>query len=129
MTDDRKQRQDEFWDISRLVPRRPAAARPFSQGPKMTEVAAPAPASASDASAGNRRISLPPKPTEMTEAVYTPKDNSLILLVTVRRTEGGYSFFEQFRIDAHRFFDKEGHECAYVPFFSWSPQYSQLTVH
>ena len=129
MADDRKQRQDEFWDISRLVPRRPAATRPFSQGPQMTEVTAPAPASAKapDAPAEERRITPPPKPTETTERVYTPEGNSLLRSVTVRRTQGAYSFFEQFRIDAHRLFNIEGRACKYVPFFSWAPQYSQLS--
>ena len=127
MADDRKQKQDEFWDISRLVPRRPAAARPFSQGPQMAEVTSAPKAPTADASAAERRITPPPKPTETTERVYTPEGNSLIRSVTVRRTTGGYSFFEQFRMDARRLFDKVGSACRYVPFFSWAPQYSQLS--
>lgn len=129
MTDEeKKKRQDEFWDISRLTPRRAPTAPRFSQVPAMPEVTVPAPAAASaDAPPREERTLTPPPPTEEEVTTYRPEGNPLILSVTVRRTLRGYSFFEQFRRDAHRYFDVEGTPCDYTPFFSFSPQYSQLT--
>lgn len=58
---------------------------------------------------------------------YTPKWNPLIKEVTVKLWPARYSFYEQFRHDAERYYSVEGKECPYVPFFSFTPQYSQLS--
>lgn len=127
MTDEeKKKRQDEFWDISRLTPRRKPSVPPFSQGAVLQEVTSPATAPAPQKAPEDRTLT-PPPPTEEEVTSYRPEGNPLILSVTVRRTLRGYSFFEQFRRDAHRYFEVEGEMCDYTPFFSFSPQYSQLS--
>ncbi len=58
---------------------------------------------------------------------YSPKRNPLIENVTVRLWPAKYSFYEQFRNDAVKYFDREGKECPHEPFFSFTPQYVQMT--
>ncbi len=60
---------------------------------------------------------------------YSPKRNPLIENVTVRIWPAKYSFYEQFRSNAVRYFSREGTECEFVPFFSFTPQYVQMTRH
>lgn len=58
---------------------------------------------------------------------YTPSCNPFIKEVTVKIWPSGYSFYQQFRSDAQRLYSKTGSECPSVPFFSYTPQYSQLS--
>ncbi|MBQ7779759.1 MAG: TerB N-terminal domain-containing protein [Clostridia bacterium] len=58
---------------------------------------------------------------------YSPKRNPLIENVTVRLWPAKYSFYEQFRNNAVKYFDREGKECQHEPFFSFTPQYVQMT--
>ncbi len=58
---------------------------------------------------------------------YSPKRNPLIKNVTVRLWPAKYSFYEQFRNNAVKLFDREGKECQYEPFFSFTPQYVQMS--
>ncbi len=58
---------------------------------------------------------------------YTPKRNPFIKEVTVRLWPAKYSFYEQFRNHAVKNFKHEGKECPYEPFFSFTPQYIQMT--
>lgn len=75
------------------------------------------------------------KKNEPTEAIpsdeplfsYSPKRNPLIENVTVRLWPAKYSFYEQFRTHAIHYFDREGKECEHEPFFSFTPQYIQMS--
>lgn len=58
---------------------------------------------------------------------YSPKTNPLIKEVTVKLWPSRYSFYEQFHRDAVKYFSIQGKECPHVPFFSFTPQYSQLS--
>ncbi len=63
-----------------------------------------------------------------TSVTYTPKKNPFLLSVTVTRKKSIYSFYEHFTKDARRYFAVEGEaDAPYVPFFSYIPQYSQLS--
>ena len=136
--------RDDFWDIGKLVPKAEGRLGRFSAGPRMTEVSAPpapsehsaegaaafSPASETAAAQENaRRFSSRPTMAGESEAVrvYTPADNPLILSVRVRRILGGFSFYEQFRRDAIRLFDVPAPPASYTPFFSFTPQYAQLS--
>ena len=132
MADDKKRReQDAFWDISKLVPQKRGTLSRFSQGVTPTPVEVPrtpafpaAPLPSDD----DRALTLPREGKAAEEIMtYRPEGNPLLCRVTVRRAPRGYSFFEQFRKDARRFFDAEGAVADYTPFFSFTPQYSQLS--
>ncbi len=58
---------------------------------------------------------------------YSPKRNPLIENVTVRLWPAKYSFYEQFRNNAVKYFERDGKECPHEPFFSFTPQYVQMT--
>ncbi len=137
--------RDDFWDIGKLVPNRDSRLTRFSAGPVMTEVgdaadtnrdrstAQSVPAGAATEELARREAALrfssrPLRGGEREEVrVYTPADNPLILSVRVRRICGGYSFYEQFRRDALRLFDAPSPPAPYTPFFSFTPQYAQLS--
>ncbi len=67
------------------------------------------------------------KPSDDPILTYAPASNPLIKEVTIRLWPAKYSFYEQFRHDAERLFKHEGHPCTNTPFFSFTPQYSQLS--
>lgn len=67
------------------------------------------------------------KPSDEPLFTYIPKRNPLIKEVTVRLWPAKYSFYEQFRNHAAKYFNHEGKECPHEPFFSFTPQYVQMT--
>lgn len=65
-------------------------------------------------------------PKEAPEAVYSP-EHSLIREVRIYPWHTAYNYYEIFRTHAIRLNPREGTECAEVDFFSYMPQYTQLT--
>ncbi len=125
----RDSQRDDFWDIQKLIPAKKNRLAPFSAGPTLHTVQTTAPTG--EATVGvdteaHLRFTAEPVRGEEVET-YTPSDNPLLLRVTIRRKTGGYSFYEQFRRDATRFFSDSGQVCDYIPFFSYTPQYTQLS--
>ncbi len=51
----------------------------------------------------------------------------LILNVTVLPWPQRYNYYQRFCLDAERFFALRGNPCPSVPYFSYTPQYAQLT--
>jgi len=64
------------------------------------------------------------KPIPVLEYV---NETSLINKVTVWQWPSKYQFYERFQTDAERYFDRRGYECPRAPFFSYIPQYIQLS--
>ena len=65
--------------------------------------------------------------SEGEETVYRPDDNPLIEEIAVRPWPTRYTFYERFRRDAVSLFSLKGEPCEKVPFFSYTPQYAQLS--
>lgn len=59
---------------------------------------------------------------------YEPTDNPLLERVTVRPWPARYTFYERFRRDAKQYFDRTAPPQPSVPFFSYTPQYVQLSA-
>ncbi len=57
--------------------------------------------------------------------IYSP-ENRLIHRVGVSKWQTRYNFYEKFREDARRYWDRKPSECEAVNFFSYIPQYNQL---
>ncbi len=57
--------------------------------------------------------------------VYTP-ESAIIRSVSVAKWQTRYRFYEKFRADVHRYWERAASECEPVPFFSYVPQYNQL---
>lgn len=58
---------------------------------------------------------------------YVPERNPLIKRVTVKSWDAKYSFYGRFRADALKYARVNGVPCGRVSFFSYTPQYSQLS--
>lgn len=77
------------------------------------------------------KLKLPPRGADRTPTAelideYEPT-GGLIRRVRVMRWPARYSFYEQFRHDAKRYSEVTGKECPAVDFFSYTPQYRQMS--
>ncbi len=66
------------------------------------------------------------KEAPVPEARYTPV-GSLLYEVRIYPHKNEYTYYAEFRRHAKKLAALEGRECPHVPFFSYMPQYSQLT--
>lgn len=135
--DDRFKELDDFWDISNLVPKRRSMNRP-SKRVELTEISHgegggnDSQSKLTEASTVIRRF-IPPHSAEEVvtklppEISYTPS-NSLIHKVTLYRADSSYGFYEEFCRTARSMWQRKGFACEYVDFFSYSPQYNQLSA-
>ncbi len=118
---------DKFWDIEELLPSRPVKkTRKLTAFPdteavtvelseKKEEIGAPIP----------KRRERDPREKQVLREYEIP--NGFIQRVTVSPWPTEFSFYSKFRRDAIRFFEKEHDACEYVYFFSYMPQYDQMT--
>ncbi len=140
---------DKFWDIDSLIPqRRPV---PKSQRTDTVEITLESPGSA----ASGRSVPIPPR-SETTvvhssshiaqeqavhgyvgrrdpfadqpaaEYEYEPQ-SALLHRVEVFRWKGSYQYYEEFVKTAEKLQEVKGTPCENVKFFSYVPQYSQMT--
>ncbi len=135
--------KDAFWDLAALTPKRKSTAplRPFSAGVHTVQVT-----SLHDMGNGGgsgEPGGVPPRtqltPSSLADGAgsplqaesetveYTPADNDLVTRVRILRRSGDYRFYGQFRKDAIRYLPVNGKECPFAHFFSYIPQYAQLT--
>ena len=135
-SDDRQRQQDDFWDISSLMPksrqRQTGMRAPGATDAVEIEVDTPAVqqdnAIPADDSPLNNTI---PHQTCVQAAVapvddYCP-EHPLIHRVRVYNIPCEYNYYEQFLRHAERVCALRGNPCQPVPFFSYVPEYSQLT--
>ena len=117
----------DFWDLSDLIPKKKStpSGKPFKNEIPLSEIREDLPRDS--AKADERTLTSIPEGS-VTEESYVPSDNPLLRRVTVKARETGYSFYAQFRRHAEAYFDRHGDEVPYVPFFSYIPQYSQLSA-
>ena len=150
-SDERRREQDDFWDISELMPkrtRRDSVRSPGATDAVEIEVAAPQDggvkqASATDgkgtpseefrlhraaSSVSNARSDVSTSTGNGQEPVddYTPS-HPLIHRVRVYDIPSEYNYYEQFLSHAERICGLRGQPCRPVSFFSYVPEYSQLT--
>jgi len=142
---DKRKRQDEldrFWEIDDLLPKRRAPHYPSDT--EATEIELPRVTKKPNASATpTQKEPIPPReqppkthfipphgpeeealrPRPMLE--YTP-DNALIRCVRIYPWKIDYRYYEGFLRDAVRLYGVRGESCQRVPFFSYSPQYTQM---
>ena len=128
----RRQELDAFWDIDGLMPaKRPAAQRrPGATDAVEIEVpsAKPAPDQAQarlSRTAPAKRMPTPEAPIAP-EAVYDMQ-GGLVHHVTVYPWKSGYTYYEKFCKDGEYLRRIKGKEAPHVGFFSYMPQYGQMT--
>lgn len=128
--------KDDFWDIDKLVPKSKPNLSKFSTRQPTASYKADAPITEySDGSATAPTVPKEERKLDLSAykgvskgdaVVYEPK-NSLIKRVTVKKYIDKYDFYDNFRKSALLYFDVTAKECPFAQFYSYMPQYSQLT--
>ncbi len=122
-------KRDDFWDIASLLPsKKPIYRERGGASTDTVEVrqSSGQPSPSSDAPLTVRYVNREPLERPEPDERYCPK-NSLIQEVRIyhRRDEQGY--YEQFAKQAIELCGRKGSACDAVDFFSYMPQYSQMT--
>ncbi len=120
-----REEQDSFWDIEKLIPKKKEVAKAdnMPKTPKLSEIRVAEPESHITDSVFTFRSSESPSP-----ASYTYQNlSSLIRKVEVIDWKNSYHYYEFFCKNAIYFLDKRVEKCERVPFFSYVPQYSQMS--
>ena len=128
--DSRNEEKDGFWDIEKLIPKKKAPTlSPFATKPAVVDYSVAAPISDNiEEKREEQKLTFTGMRTEESEAetTYFP-ENTLIKSVTVRKPKEKYDFYDSFRKAALLYFDCPGERCEFAQFYSYMPQYSQLT--
>jgi len=134
---------DDFWDLSALTPKNKSISLPKPKSIPLHQksvetvdvVASPHKkedvVEYSSADTLIHRVITPNHPTNDESTFdsceqYHPTE-SLIHVVTLKKRKCSYHFYDEFLQDAIRYADVRGEEAAFVSFFSYVPQYNQLT--
>ncbi|MBQ8496352.1 MAG: TerB N-terminal domain-containing protein [Clostridia bacterium] len=122
---------DAFWDIEDMLPKRTKkqVPHPVSADISATEISL-TPSADTEQTASFR---IPPR-QERKENTAVPtireyeNPNGMIRHVCIRPWPTVFGFYEKFRKDALTYFNRTHEPCEYVYFFSYLPQYEQMTV-
>ncbi len=133
-SENRSNEKDDFWDIEKLLPKKKhSTLSSFATKPMTAEhtVAVPESAPQEEAvrySEEEKKLSYRgmPEVSDNNSVTFYP-ENSLIKSITVRKYNEKYDFYDSFRRAAILYFDCPGEKCEFAQFFSYLPQYSQLT--
>lgn len=146
--DGRSRETDDFWDVDALLPPRRLPPRSRNTGAEEVTVA-PAPVDGSVTRAepipppgegtvihphgaplagiSGRHPVFPPPPPEQAPLLEYEPDSALIHRVTVRKPRASHIYYEEFCRTAERLSARHGTKAEPVPFFSYVPQYNQMT--
>ena len=141
---------DRFWDISALTPRTKRTRGRSPESVEAVEINLDVPSVSEDASAG-QRLTVKPQPSaecgerhtsgnknaassnmgagetqSVPDAEYTPH-HQLIHRVRIYNKSGVYNYYEQFLNHARKIGRLQGKQSERIAFFSYVPQFSQLT--
>ena len=114
---------DDFWDLGKLVPKKKRPTlESFIPSPPLADLGADdvAPIRA------ERTLHIT-RTCEKTDTYHTA-DNLFLQDVTLETCSETYNLYHRFMDDARRYFGERGAETPYVRYFSYMPQYTQLTA-
>ena len=121
--------KDDFWDIDKLVPKKekPRYVRPThdTSAVLITDDTKPGDSSSVISRTIPPRVPEPAEP-ELPDLEYKP-ECPLISSVRIFKWKNNYNYYEQFCLDAERVAALEPEPCEHVAFFSYVPQYVQLS--
>ncbi len=126
-----KDEMDSFWDIEKLVPGK-KTLKPFAQEIKCTDYSKASDGSSAESDEGSLKLSFSemsrdPSDAKKRDREYTPNNNKFIKSVKITHSLDRYDFYGNFRKAALIYHDYKSERCDYVPFYSYMPQYSQLS--
>ena len=142
MGDDKSKRLDDFWDLSALVPKKKTFVGSAKSVDTVEIDIMPKGATVdnknedakrltfSEGSTISRKITIDYNEDEKTAFEFIDQyfmNESPIHKVILKKRRTEYHFYNEFRNTAVELKDITAFECDYVPFFSYVPQYDQLT--
>lgn len=119
---------DDFWNIGDMIPRRSErkAASSFPS-PQAVEVSVENTLPEDEFKVPFRRPAPIPVAKERKIREYSP-ESGFIKHVKILPWPTDFGFYTKFRRDALRYFEKSYPKCEYVYFFSYMPQYEQMST-
>ena len=129
----KKKELDDFWNIEALVPTK-KTLRPISKSTETVIIKDGVLGTDGREASSDTLIKRFIPPHSSNELLvsrtggeqYVP-ENSLLHKVTLYKESSTYSFYEEFSRQIRKLWDCKGVPTEYVDFFSYSPQYDQLT--
>lgn len=140
----RKKQLDDFWDIDMITPKMKSFSRQRKNTPETVEITVSSvlediadkdgvfrdePLSSQGVPVIHKNLFDDAKAAEkndLLELEYSP-ENSLIHKVRIFGWKAPYNYYDDFYREAKRLLSEEGRPCDSVPFFSYVPQYDQLS--
>ena len=135
---ERQRALDDFWNLTELAPK---SSRKFGRPSSVdaTEISLDPPARSHEQSTSQGQDTvikryIPSRSAQSVEMptafdgieVYSPT-GSLLHKVTLKKLKCSYHYYGEFLADAIRYMDVEGEEAPFEPYFSYVPQYNQLS--
>ena len=117
---------DAFWDLDRIMPKKKKLTT-FNTNttPKEHSIEGDAlPSSETKLTISQIEGGL----EQIEERSYVPERKGLIKEVTIVRWIDKYDFYGNFRKAAILYYDYKTDKCDFAPYYSYMPQYSQLTI-
>ena len=129
-----KIQKDDFWDLESLLPaRKQASSAPSARDTDTVEIRQNAPtlkgAAFTDTLFTEHPVPLySAKKSEARQVLYAYQPQNTLLHEVRVYPWSQYDYYEQFARQARLLQDKVGKECPEVDFFSYAPQYTQMSA-
>lgn len=117
---------DTFWDLDRIMPKKKKLTT-FNTNTTPKEHSIEGDALPSS----ETKLTIPQIEgglEQIEERSYVPERKGLIKEVTIVRWIDKYDFYGNFRKAAILYYDYKTDKCDFAPYYSYMPQYSQLTI-
>ena len=124
---------DDFWDVSKLVPKKKPSMTQFSSSVKTHSVEISSAENVSGIPGADKKLNFDSLgmartvETEKKPLSYSPKGSRLVERVTIKPSVDRFDFHDTFRKAALIYYDYKCPKCDFTPFYSYKPQYSQMT--
>ena len=122
-----KDERDNFWNLDKLVPKNKPLSSFSTRSSSVLYTVDDAESCESKRDSGERKLDLSAFEVRGEEESYTPEGHSLIRRVVIKKHLDRFDFYDSFRKSAVLYFDCKSDKCDFVQFYSYMPQYSQLS--
>ena len=128
----RKDELDAFWDIDGLMPAKRSGVQRKPGATDAVEIEVPSVKPQTEQSDARLSHTVPAKRTPAPDSPATPEavwemQGGLVHRVNVYPWKSGYTYYEKFCRDGEYLRKIKGKEAPHVGFFSYMPQYGQMT--
>lgn len=117
-------KRDDFWDIEKLIPKKKSSLATFSTKEKTVDFII---AGDTEKNKDNNKLTLNSLPHEDEKSFTYKCESAFIRTVTIKRFNDKYDFYGNFRKAALVYYDYKTSKCDFIPFYSYMPQYAQLS--